>query len=265
MTETVFRSPHTSQAHQEIANNGLILLVQVGSLLHGTATGDDDRDEMGICIPPPEYVIGLKQFEQYEYRTKPMGVRSGRGDLDKTVYSLKKYARLAAGGNPSVLLPLFANGPAVQYTSWPGHDLRARADLFISKTAGARFLGYLTRQRDRMVGTLAQRTNRPELVEKYGFDTKFGGHAVRLGIQGVELMKTGRITLPMPEKDRGRVLSVRLGNFSKNAVLSMIEDKRAELRELSVSSELPPVADYEAIDRWLVDVHQKWWRQKRWI
>lgn len=64
----------------EIAEQGTILRVLVGSGVHGTAIdGQDDRDEMGICIEPPDHVIGLQRFEQYVFRTQPEGVRSGRG------------------------------------------------------------------------------------------------------------------------------------------------------------------------------------------
>ncbi len=64
----------------EIAEQGTILRVLVGSGVHGTAIdGQDDRDEMGICIEPPDHVIGLLRFEQYVVRTQPDGVSSGRG------------------------------------------------------------------------------------------------------------------------------------------------------------------------------------------
>src|SRR3978361_1647458 len=91
-TET-FRNPHNTVWHREIAEANIALRVQVGSGLHGvTIAGTDDRDEMGVCIEPPECVIGLRKFEQYQYRTQPEGARSGSGDLDLTVYSLRKWA-----------------------------------------------------------------------------------------------------------------------------------------------------------------------------
>jgi hypothetical protein len=62
---------------------------------------------MGVCIEPPEYVIGLEHFETWVHRTRPEGVRSEAGDLDFVVNSLRKYARLALRGNPTVLLLLF--------------------------------------------------------------------------------------------------------------------------------------------------------------
>ena len=42
-----------------IAENGMILRVQVGSGVHGISiTGQDDRDEMGLCLEPPQFVTG---------------------------------------------------------------------------------------------------------------------------------------------------------------------------------------------------------------
>lgn len=171
MSENPVPMKHDTPENKAIADANTVLRVQVGSGLHGVSVSDqDDRDEMGVCIEPPEYVIGLRRFEQYEYRTQQMHVRSGPGDLDLNIYSLRKWARLAADGNPTVLMLLFAPDSEIVSIAWPGYDLRARREMFLSRQAGARFVGYLERQRDRMLGKLSQRTNRPELVEKYGFD-----------------------------------------------------------------------------------------------
>ena len=81
---------------RRVAEPNTILLGLVGSTVHGVTVDDaDDRDEMGICIEPLEYVAGLRAFEQWVYRTQPEGVRSGPGDIDRTVYSLRKWCRLA--------------------------------------------------------------------------------------------------------------------------------------------------------------------------
>jgi hypothetical protein len=62
----------------EIAGNHTVLLVTVGSGVHGVALdGTDDHDEMGVCVEPPDHVIGLRAFEQYVFRTQPEGARSG--------------------------------------------------------------------------------------------------------------------------------------------------------------------------------------------
>lgn len=78
-----FDHPHASEQARDIATRGMILRVQVGSGVHGTSiSGQDDRDEMGICLEPAEYVTGLARvpagtatdastvpFEQYERHT----------------------------------------------------------------------------------------------------------------------------------------------------------------------------------------------------
>ena len=78
-----YAHPHASDEAREIAEQGMILRVQVGSGVHGTSiTGQDDRDEMGLCLEPPQFVTGLARvpngtgglgpsvrFEQYERHT----------------------------------------------------------------------------------------------------------------------------------------------------------------------------------------------------
>lgn len=254
---------HSSDEHRQVADAGTILRCQVGSGVHGTAIeGHDDRDEMGICIEPPGYVIGLRRFEQYIYRTQPEHVRSGPGDLDLTVYSLRKWMRLALAGNPTVLLPLFVPESEIVTVTAEGQDLRDRAGLFVSRQAGHRFLGYLRAQRDRLTGHRnGKRTNRPELIEVYGFDTKFAGHMVRLGVQGVELLETGRITLPIPEPWRGWIRDLRQGRHTREEALAVAGEMEARLETLTASADLPEHPDYEDADRWLIAAYQERWAE----
>jgi hypothetical protein len=160
-----FAHPHASEEARLIAERGMILRVQVGSGVHGTSVaGQDDRDEMGVCLEPPAFVSGLARvpngingsgpsvrFEQYERHTawdRPGGVanRSGAGDLDVIVYSARKWARLALDGNPTVLLVLFVPDEEVVFRNEAGAELVANADRFVSRLAAVRFLGYLAGQ-----------------------------------------------------------------------------------------------------------------------
>lgn len=244
-----------------IARQGTILRCLVGSGLHGTAVeGQDDRDEMGVCIEPPEYVIGLQRFEQYIYRTQPEGVRSGPGDLDLTIYSLRKWLRLALAGNPTILLPLFVPPEHLVSCGPLGTELRVRSEMIVSRRAGHRFLGYLRAQRERLLGLRGGRhTNRPELVEIYGFDAKFAMHMVRLGVQGVELMETGRISLPIREPWLSWLRDLRQGRHSKAEALAAAEELEAAIEHLLVTSPLPPTPDERAADAWLVSAYQRFW------
>ncbi|MFD7657175.1 DNA polymerase beta superfamily protein [Actinosynnema sp. NPDC059797] len=257
---------HGSEEFAEIARRGTILRTQVGSGVHGTAIeGTDDRDEMGVCVEPPEYVIGLRRFEQYIFRTAVArtGVEntpSAAGDLDLVVYSLRKWLRLALQGNPTVLIPLFAPDHEVVSATGLGHDLRANADMIVSRRAGRRFLGYLHSQRRRMVdGAVARRVNRPELVARHGFDTKYAGHMVRLGVQGVELLETGRITLPVPEPWLTWIRDLRQGGHTAREALDAAEELEARLVTLISSSDLPEEPDHHRADKWLISAYESVW------
>lgn len=104
------REPDRDRA-REIAERGTIIRAPVGSTLHGLHNpGTDDRDQMAVCVEPPEYLLGLREFEHYVFRTQPDGVQSGPGDLDLTVYGLRKYCRLALKGSPTTPLLLFVRG-----------------------------------------------------------------------------------------------------------------------------------------------------------
>jgi uncharacterized protein len=162
-------------------------------------------------------------FEQYERHTawdKPGGLanRSGPGDLDVIIYSARKWARLALAGNPTVLLVLFVPDQEVVFRNDAGAELVDNAHRFVSRQGAGRFLGYLRAQKAAMTSGAGAHTNRPELVAVHGYDTKYAMHALRLGLQGVELLTTGRITLPVPEPGRRYLRSIRRGEAKSGSL-----------------------------------------------
>lgn len=273
-----FVHPHASEEARRIAERGMILRVQVGSGVHGTSiSGQDDRDEMGICLEPAAFVTGLARvpngvhgegpsvaFEQYERHTawdRPGGVanRSGAGDLDVIVYSARKWCRLALAGNPTVLLVLFVPDEEVVYRNEVGAELVDNAHRFVSKLAAERFLGYLNAQKAAMTGETGAHTNRPELVAVHGYDTKYAMHALRLGLQGVELLTTGRITLPVPEPHRAYLRAIRRGEIPLDEVITAVSDAEAQLTTLATSSSIPAEPDRSWVDEWLHRSHLAYW------
>ena len=240
-----------------LATDNEILRGVVGSTAHGTAIeGQDDRDEMGIFVEPPEYVCGLQKIEQYIYRDQPEGHRSGPGDLDLTIYSLRKFVRLAAQGNPSVLILLWL--PRYEIIADPiGTELLKIRDAFVSAEAGRRFLGYLASQRMRLTGERSKKVARPDLVGQHGYDTKFAMHAVRLGYQGIEYITEGRITLPVPERPRKMLLAIRQGRLDLKAVLAEIDSADAHLR--SLVNKCDWAIDRSRINRFLIWAHRIHW------
>jgi predicted nucleotidyltransferase len=253
-----------------IVHAATILRGAVGSTVHGLHHGgQDDRDEMAIFVEPPEFLLGLRlarsgrrwaRFEHFVERTQPEGVRSGPGDLDLVGYSLRRWLRLALTGNPTVLLLLFSPPATLSVLTPAGEALRELAPAIVSRAAGPRFLGYLRAQNERFLGTRGQRRiNRPELVRAHGYDTKYAMHVLRLGLQGVELMKTGRLTLPMNEPDRSRVMAARLGEKTYDEVVAEIAEVERALAQAIETSPLPPEPDHARVDAFAVATYRDAW------
>lgn len=259
----------TLHAHQPFT----ILRGLVGSTVHGLQLeGSDDRDEMAVAIEPPEFLIGLGRarfdfdskyqqgFEHHVERTQPEGVRSGPGDLDRTTYSLRKWMRLATDGNPTVLLLLFVPEREIDVLTDLGIGLRELTPHIVSKNCGPRFLGYMHAQKLRLLGERGQkRVKRPELEEAHGYDTKYAMHVLRLAVQGVELMTSGRLTLPMADSDARLLRSVREGKLSQADVMDLVDQYEEQLGHAVGSSRLPDEPNWPRVNAFLIDAYRNTW------
>jgi uncharacterized protein len=143
-----------------------------------------------------------------------------------------------------------------------GAELVSNAQRFVSRLAAGRFLGYLKGQMTAMTGQAGAHTNRPELVAVHGYDVKYAMHALRLGLQGVELLTTGRITLPVPEPHREYLRSVRRGERPLVEVLDAIRQTEARLSELRDSPAIPDEPDRRWVDAWLHRSYLNFWTHR---
>ena len=159
-----------------------ILLVEVGSTAHGTGlAGGEDQDELGVVVESPASVLGLSEegFRTVMQRTQPEGSRSGPGDTDRTLYSLRRFLRLAASGNPSIMMSLWA---PVLHSTDEGRELRALGNAFVGRHVIPRYRGYMQAQAQRLLGVRGGGHGRrggggrEELVAEYGYDTKYAMH-----------------------------------------------------------------------------------------
>lgn len=258
--------PNVEYGDQAVALGNEILRSVVGSGVHGIAiAGTDDHDEMGIYIEPPECVLGIENHrEDYISRTQPEGVRSGPGDVDLVLYSLRKYLRLAVKGNPTALIPLYAPLDDLIVTTELGWDLRDCRHWFLSQEAVERFLGYMHSQHERMLGGGKRNRvpNRPELIAAYGWDVKYGSHALRLAHQGYEIASRGTLTLPLEPDVRERVLSVKRGEVDRDEVSAEITRLEHAVRDLldTGKAAVREHPNRAAIQEWAVYAQRRHWK-----
>ena len=102
-----------------------------GSQAYGTDTEESDEDIKGICIPPINYFYGFKEFEQYEMKQP-----------DLVIYSLRKFAKLAANANPNIFEILFVDESDILYMHPIIEPLFENKGWFLSKKVKSAFFGY---------------------------------------------------------------------------------------------------------------------------
>jgi hypothetical protein len=77
-------------------------------------------------------------------------------------------------------------------------------------------------------------------------DWKSMYHAVRVAYEAIELLETGRITLPRPERNLLR--AIRLGKIPFDKVSAMIEENLVQVEQAVQASDLPEQPDWEFAD-----------------
>jgi hypothetical protein len=184
--------------------------------------------------------------------------RNGPEDVDLTLYSLSRWAQLAAKGNATALHFVFADATAASNEIWG--LVQAERDLFICKESAAQFLGFAGNQLRRITGEQGRgaKGRRPEYESAFGYDTKAAMHCLRLYLECIELMRFGTITLPRPEQKF--LIEARSGSWTLEKFLAEAERLHSEAEEAAKVSSLPESVDLRAISDLLSKVHLAAWR-----
>jgi predicted nucleotidyltransferase len=217
-------------------------------------------DIYGVYIEPPELILGLKELPHFVWSTAGNDRRNGPQDVDVTLFSLRKWAGLACKGNPTALHFLFAPSDP-EAPAWK--KVVANKDIFLARTCVKQFLGFADDQLKRMTGDKGQgkKGQRPELEIKYGYDVKAAMHTLRLLYECKELVSTGKLTFPRPEREF--LIRVRTGEFSMEQVLQMANQLFVECRETGEqSSALAEVVNLEGVSSLLADYYRDSWTSR---
>jgi predicted nucleotidyltransferase len=235
----------------------LIHLFIGGSELHGAKVhGTDDLDIYGVYVEPPEIILGLESLPHFVWSTAGDDRRNGPNDVDVTLYSLKKWAGLACKGNPTALHFLFAQS-AFKSEIWSA--VLAQKEVFVARSCVKQFLGFADDQLKRMTGQKGRgkKGQRPEIEVEFGYDVKAAMHTLRLLYECKELVSTGRITLPRPERDF--LVRVRTGSYSMEKVIAMAKELISECAQSEKESQLPERVDRHAVSILLADCYRRAW------
>lgn len=135
-----------------------------------------------------------------------------------------------------------ANGDINTYFEVCGKKCMLKASIKIARE--------ITRK---LVDEYGQRALAAERNE--GVDWKALSHAVRVGYEALELLKTGRITFPCPEAEH--LLAIKLGQVEYAKVAEEIEQLLIHVEEAASKSQLPETASNTIIDEFVAEQYAK--------
>lgn len=171
----------------------LIFMTIAGSRMYGTNIASSDVDKRGVCVPPKIVVNGFaRNFEQQQFPNE-----------DTTVFSLKKFMRLAADANPNIIELLYAPEDCIKEIHPTWERLREKRDLFLTAKAYHTFTGYAHSQLKRIKGHRAWLMNPPThkpTREEFGLTE--AGQGVRDLARGIDVSTVSDEALQVIQKEK---------------------------------------------------------------
>jgi predicted nucleotidyltransferase len=216
----------------------------VGSTAYGLAGPDSDVDRLGIFATPTRDLVGLRQPTESHVQRNP----------DRTMHEAGKWARLALGGNPTVMELAWLPDDLYEVRTPLGDQLIGIRSAFLSaRRVRDAYLGFATQQFRRL-------TNRGD--GSFSADTrkrtaKHARHLARLVHQGRELYATGHLPIRLDDPDWYRDFGDRVAEGDLAAAERLLSDAEGDFN--SISSPLPDQPDEASVEEWLMAVRISHW------
>lgn len=233
----------------------------MGSEAYGVASGSSDTDVYGFAIPPKWLAFPHTTGHVYGFGPKPQGfdqyqehhldAPERRKQYDVTIFSIIKYFDLVAQNNPNALDSLFTPDRCILHISPVGLMVRDNRKMFLHKGAWHKFRGYAKSQLHKIeIKKPKQNTARAEDIEKYGVDTKYLYHTVRLLLECEQILEFGDIDI---QRDKDTLKAIRKGEWTYPDIMVWQEQKMLHLDRLYETTKLPASPDYDALRKLLID------------
>ncbi len=236
-------------------------MVLMGSVAYGVSTDTSDQDIYGFCIPSKDVVfphldgeiIGFGKQKQRFEQWQQAHIKDGIEEYDFTIYSIVKYFNLCMENNPNMVDSLFVPQNYILHSTYVGNLVRESRKKFLHKGMWHKFKGYaysmLKKAKEKNPDS---GTKRRELIEKYGFDTKYCYHLVRLLSQAEQMLIEGDLDLQEVGR-REYMKAIRRGDVSLEDIERWAADKEKDLEKLYHSSSLPWGPDENYIKQLLMN------------
>lgn len=239
-------------------------LTIMGSYSYGVNMDTSDMDVYGWCIPKKETIFphlagkimgfdnNLGKFDQWKQdHVLDKDAQAGKGKMyDLAIYSIIKYFRLLTDNNPNIVDSIFTAEDCVLHCTQVGRMVRDERKIFLHKGSWHKFRGYAWSQWNKIKKEKPE-GSRKELIEKYGYDIKFGYHLIRLLNEVEQILINQDLDLRL---NNDCLIAIRSGNVPLNELEKMFFDKQKSLENLYIESKIPYGPDEEKIKALLLKV-----------
>jgi predicted nucleotidyltransferase len=227
-----------------------------GSFAYGISGSTSDTDVIGICIPPIDwvfphtagYIQGFGEAPPKFDVSQQHHIVHDEKEYDVAIYGIVKFFSLVAENNPNLIDVLFLPERCITHIDNIGKLIRQNRKLFLTRHAFHKFTGYAYSQL-KLMQRREPKESRMELVEKYGYDTKFGSHLVRLALECEQILVEHDLDL---ERNSEILKAIRRGEWSMDDILKWFKEKETQLNAQYTSSTLRYKPDYEELRRILL-------------
>jgi len=219
----------------DLVEKHTILAVVVGSRAYGLDGPGSDHDRRGVYAAP------TRDFWRLD---KPPTHLDGPGE-EQFSWEIERFCTLALQANPTVLEVLWS--PLIEQVTDDGRELLAARGAFLSRRVAETYGNYARDQLDRVA---ARRARTGEINHKQAM------HMIRLLMAGAHVLRTGEILVDVRHL-RDRLLAVKHGELSWDAVAAWAAELLADLSRAAAETTLPERPDRERVDALLTAVRER--------
>ncbi|WP_395107198.1 DNA polymerase beta superfamily protein [Actinomadura sp. SCN-SB] len=218
----------------------VLLAGVVGSTAYGLATPESDVDRLAVFAAPTVLFHGLRP---------PVGKQATTvtTDPDVTRHEAGKFAGLCLGVNPTVTELLWLD--EYETRTELGDRLIGVREAFLSaRRVRDAYFGYAVSQFRRLEG----RGDGSFSADTRKRTAKHARHLARLVHQGLELYRTGRLTVRLENPQWYRDFGERVAQGELDEAKSLLAE--AESKFDAIRTPLAERPDEDAVERWLLEV-----------
>ena len=233
-----------------------------GSASYGVSSDTSDMDCFGFAIPPKEVVfpysvggeiVGFstpsERFRVWtEHHIKTV---DNQKEYDFSVYNIVDFFKLCMDNNPNMLDVLFLPRRCILHSTHIGEHVRDNRKLFLHKGSFHKLREYAYSQLSKIENkTNSSNPKRAADIKKYGFDTKFSYHVIRLALQSEQILAEHDLDI---ERNSDILKSVRRGEWTLEQIKDWFANKEKSLETLYANSTLQHKPDEEKIKHLLLE------------